>query len=79
MLIAGGRHPWRPAHLHFMIQAPGHETLITHLFIDGDPYLDSDTVFGVRRSLVVSLEHGRDGVQQLRHTFVLRDLAHAAP
>jgi len=71
MLVAGGRHPWRPAHLHFMIQAPEHETLITHLFIDGDPYLDSDTVFGVRRSLVVNLERGRDGARHLRHTFVL--------
>ena len=71
MLVAGGRHPWRPAHLHFMIQAPEHETLITHLFIDGDPYLDSDTVFGVRRSLVVSLERGRDGTRHMRHTFVL--------
>ena len=73
MLVAGGRHPWRPAHLHFMIQAPGHETLITHLFIDGDPYLDSDTVFGVRRSLVVRLQRARSGRQQLRHTFVLQD------
>ena len=71
MLVAGGRHPWRPAHLHFMIQAPEHETLITHLFIDGDPYLDSDTVFGVRRSLVVGLERGRDGTAHLHHTFVL--------
>jgi protocatechuate 3,4-dioxygenase beta subunit len=71
MLDAGGRHPWRPAHLHFMIQAPEHETLITHLFIDGDPYLDSDTVFGVRRSLVVNLERGRDGDCRLHHTFVL--------
>ena len=52
MLVATGRHPWRPAHVHFMIQAPGCETLITHVFRDGDPYLDSDTVFGVRASLV---------------------------
>lgn len=47
-----GRHPWRPAHLHFMITAPGHQRLITHVFRDGDPYLDSDAVFGVRSSLV---------------------------
>lgn len=52
MLVATGRHPWRPAHVHFMIQAPGHETLITHVFRAGDPYLDSDVVFGVRASLV---------------------------
>jgi hydroxyquinol 1,2-dioxygenase len=47
-----GRHPWRPAHLHFMISAPGYERLITHVFRAGDPYLDSDAVFGVRSSLV---------------------------
>jgi hydroxyquinol 1,2-dioxygenase len=52
MLVACGRHPWRPAHLHFMIRAAGYERLITHVFRDGDPYLDSDAVFGVRRSLV---------------------------
>jgi hydroxyquinol 1,2-dioxygenase len=52
MLVASGRHPWRPAHLHFMIQAPGCETLITHVFRDDDPYLDSDVVFGVRASLI---------------------------
>lgn len=52
MLLATGRHPWRPAHVHFMVQAPGCDTLITHVFRDGDAYLDSDTVFGVRASLV---------------------------
>jgi hydroxyquinol 1,2-dioxygenase len=52
MLEATGRHPWRPAHLHFMIHADGYEPLTTHIFRDGDPYLDSDVVFGVRSSLV---------------------------
>lgn len=52
MLKALGRHPWRPAHVHFMIEAPGYQTLITHVFRDGDPYLDSDAVYGVRNSLV---------------------------
>jgi hydroxyquinol 1,2-dioxygenase len=52
MLVATGRHPWRPAHVHFMIRAPGFETLVTHVFRAGDPYLDSDVVFGVRASLV---------------------------
>jgi hydroxyquinol 1,2-dioxygenase len=52
MLRATGRHPWRPAHVHFMISAPGYQTLITHVFRDGDPYLDSDAVFGVRSSLI---------------------------
>jgi len=52
LLEALGRHPWRPAHLHFMITAPGFERLITHVFRDGDRYLDSDAVFGVRSSLI---------------------------
>jgi hydroxyquinol 1,2-dioxygenase len=52
MLAALGRHPWRPAHLHFMITAPGYERLITHVFRNGDRYLDSDAVFGVRSSLI---------------------------
>jgi hydroxyquinol 1,2-dioxygenase len=52
MLQALNRHPWRPAHLHFMIKAPGYETLVTHVFRNGDKYLDSDAVFGVRSSLI---------------------------
>ena len=52
MPVASGRHPWRPAHVHFRIRAPGCKTLTTHVFRAGDPYLDSDVVFGVRGSLV---------------------------
>ncbi|MFM0740543.1 intradiol ring-cleavage dioxygenase [Paraburkholderia xenovorans] len=53
MLDALGRHPWRPAHLHFWIKAQGYEPLITHVFRAGDQYLDSDSVFGVRSKLIV--------------------------
>jgi hydroxyquinol 1,2-dioxygenase len=52
MLKAQGRHPWRPAHVHFMIEAPGYRKLVTHVFRAGDPYLDSDAVFGVKDSLI---------------------------
>jgi len=52
MLRATNRHPWRPAHVHFMISAPGYETLVTHVFSAGDEYLDSDAVFGVKNSLI---------------------------
>jgi hydroxyquinol 1,2-dioxygenase len=52
MLKATNRHPWRPAHVHFMISAPGYETLVTHVFAAGDEYLDSDAVFGVKNSLI---------------------------
>jgi hydroxyquinol 1,2-dioxygenase len=55
MLKATKRHPYRPAHIHFMIAHGGFETLVTHLFVDGDPYLDSDAVFGVKQSLIVDL------------------------
>src|SRR4051812_12121758 len=62
LLDALGRHPWRPAHVHFLIEAPGHERLVTHVFRDGDPYLDSDAVFGVRSSLVAEwVRHEPDG------------------
>jgi hydroxyquinol 1,2-dioxygenase len=61
MLLATGRHPWRPAHIHFMIEAPGYERLITHVFREDDPYLDSDVVFGVRQSLVASFARHAPG------------------
>ncbi|MBI1778704.1 MAG: intradiol ring-cleavage dioxygenase [Proteobacteria bacterium] len=54
MLGAQGRHPWRPAHVHFMIEAPGYHPLVTHVFAAGDQYLDSDAVFGVKDSLIRS-------------------------
>ncbi|NEV00648.1 intradiol ring-cleavage dioxygenase [Bradyrhizobium uaiense] len=52
MLEKQGRHPWRPAHIHFMISAPGYQKLVTHVFAEGDKYLDSDVVFGVKDSLI---------------------------
>ncbi len=61
MLAATNRHPFRPAHIHFMIAATGYETLVTHLFIDNDPYLDSDAVFGVKQSLIVTLDEHDGG------------------
>jgi protocatechuate 3,4-dioxygenase beta subunit len=53
MLLAMGRHPYRPAHIHFIISAEGYEPVTTELFASDDPYLDSDAVFGVRESLIV--------------------------
>jgi len=52
MLTATGRHPMRPGHVHFIIGAPGYETLVTHIFPTGAEYLDSDAVFAVKHSLV---------------------------
>lgn len=53
MLDKMGRHLNRPGHMHMMLNAPGHERLITHIFVKDSPYLDSDAVFGVRNSLIV--------------------------
>ena len=66
LLAAAGRGPMRPAHLHFKVEAPGYRTLITHIFVAGDPYLDRDAVFGVKQSLITDFaEHpagpGPDG------------------
>ncbi len=58
MLKAGRRHPYRPAHIHFIVSAEGYRPVVTQLFTEGDPYLDSDAVFGVKNSLVV--DYARD-------------------
>jgi protocatechuate 3,4-dioxygenase beta subunit len=52
MLRATNRHPWRAAHLHLIVSAPDHVTVTTHFFDDESSRLDSDTVFGVKPSLV---------------------------
>jgi catechol 1,2-dioxygenase len=52
MLRAQKRHPYRPAHLHFLAFKPGFKTLITQIFVSDDQYLDSDVVFGVTKELV---------------------------
>jgi hydroxyquinol 1,2-dioxygenase len=52
MLRGQGRHPMRPAHLHFIFTAPGHRKLVTHVFDPTDKYIDSDAVFGVKESLI---------------------------
>jgi protocatechuate 3,4-dioxygenase beta subunit len=58
-LEAVGQHPWRPAHIHFKVTAPGHRTLVTQVFFPGDPYLDNDTIGAVKPALVRPVE--RDG------------------
>ena len=56
ILRACGRHPWRPSHLHYIVKAAGYRTLVTEIFPDDDPYLDQDTVFGVRDDLVMKYD-----------------------
>ena len=83
LLAATARHPYRPAHVHFMISAPGHEQLVTHLFAADSPYLDSDAVFGVKTSLIQPFELQPPGAapdgrvldtswRRLRHHFGLK-------
>jgi protocatechuate 3,4-dioxygenase beta subunit len=58
LLDAQGRHPYRPAHIHFMIRADGYAPLTTALYIAGDPYIESDAVFGAKDALTVSYRSG---------------------
>jgi hydroxyquinol 1,2-dioxygenase len=52
MIRATKRHPYRPAHIHYSVTHEGFDPLVTHIFVDGDEYLDSDCVFGVRSSCI---------------------------
>jgi hydroxyquinol 1,2-dioxygenase len=67
LLAATERHPFRPAHIHFLVSAPGHATLTTHIFVQGSPYLDGDAVFAVKRSLVADFAEGRDPADAARY------------
>ena len=60
MIIQTLRHAMRPAHVHFLVNAPGYQPLITHVFMEGDKYLDSDVVFGVKDELVAKIEKRTD-------------------
>jgi hydroxyquinol 1,2-dioxygenase len=85
IMRATARHPMRPAHIHFMIRKPGFDHLVTHVFVEGTEYIDSDAVFGVRSSCIgrfVRHEPGGapDGSKvavpfyTLDYTFVLSDV-----
>ncbi|MGN6579078.1 MAG: intradiol ring-cleavage dioxygenase [Bordetella sp.] len=63
LLARLGRHPNRAAHIHFIVQAPGFETVITHIFSPDCQYLDEDTVFGVKASLIGKFDHVDDAEQ----------------
>src|SRR6476659_4602666 len=62
MILQTRRHPMRPAHVHFLVNAPGHEPLVTHVSIAGDKYLDPDVVFGVKNDLISKIEKRSDPV-----------------
>ena len=60
LLQATHRHPYRPAHIHFIASAAGHATLTTHIFVAESPYLDSDAVFAVKQSLIADFAEVTD-------------------
>lgn len=64
-----GRHPNRPAHMHFIVSAEGYDTIVTHTFVDGDIYLTSDAVFGVKETLIAEFEPAEDGNTNWRSNF----------
>lgn len=66
-----GRHPFRPAHIHFIVSAEGYKPVITQLFTEGDKYLESDAVFGVKDSLVVEFVRDEKGRASVLYDFVL--------
>ena len=71
LLEAVQRHPYRPAHVHFIITADGFQPLTTQLYTSGDPYLESDAVFAVRKSLVIDYKKVADGTLKAEYDFVL--------
>jgi catechol 1,2-dioxygenase len=66
-----GRHPFRPAHTHFIVTAPGFQKLVTHIFVGDDPYITSDTVFGVKATLIGDFRQDADGTWRCPFDFVL--------
>lgn len=77
MLASLGRHPYRPAHMHYIVSADGYQKLVTHTFVGDDKYLESDAVFGVKESLVAPferVEHG-DTLWRSPFDFVLTPIA----
>jgi hydroxyquinol 1,2-dioxygenase len=76
LLRAMGR-PWiRPGHVHFIVSAPGYETLTTHLFDSKDPHLDSDPVFGVKSSLIVDFKPKPGGQEvEVEYDFIMKPAA----
>jgi hydroxyquinol 1,2-dioxygenase len=67
LLIATERHPYRPAHIHFIVTAPGHRALTTHIFVAGSPYIESDAVFAVKKSLIKEFTPVDDPEQAARY------------
>jgi catechol 1,2-dioxygenase len=72
-----GRHPYRPAHIHMIIEAPGYKKLVSQLYDKTDKYLDSDSVYAVKDSLLLDFKptHGADTKFDVTHDVVMKRLA----
>ena len=66
MLTAMGRGAIRPAHIHFIVRAPGYEDVVTHIFTPDCPYLGVDAVFGVKQSLIGDFQQNGDKAEAER-------------
>lgn len=75
-----GHHPWRPGHIHFMISVPGYQPLITQIYDADTKYLDNDSVFAVKESLIGKMHPSkREGVElEMEFNFVLKPMSLAA-
>jgi len=71
LLEATRRHPYRPAHIHFIVTAPGHRPLTTHIFVADSPYIESDAVFAVKKSLITEFTPADDPELPARAHFVI--------
>ncbi|WP_037142517.1 dioxygenase family protein [Rhizobium sullae] len=69
MLNHLGRHPYRPAHMHYIVIATGFQKVVTHTFVGDDVYLSSDAVFGVKETLIAPYERVVDGETEWRSPF----------
>ena len=69
LLEATKRHPYRPAHIHFIVTAPGHRPLTTHIFVAGSAYIESDAVFAVKKSLITEFTPADGPDQPARANF----------
>ena len=67
LLAATRRHPNRPAHIHFIVAADGYRPLTTHIFVADSPYIDSDAVFAVKKSLITEFDEADDPEQAARY------------
>ena len=67
LLLATNRHPYRPAHIHFIATAPGYRPVTTHIFVAGSPYIESDAVFAVKKSLITEFTPVDDPGQAARY------------